>query len=269
MVAPQEGTLKRKEPESELPRPAEKRMRLPSGTQTPPQFSSAKASEAPSTPDSSRYRVAPRTPPPQRGASVDHAATPGRDLSPRGLLPFPGAGASPTVDRPERIPFRKHSRGRPSQAHLDLSAITESESEAEPESGPSRRPFLGSIVIDRSTVTPPALSPSPQIGGDNYTYTPLPPPFSRAAGSSSSAASPQVQPKSRFDPQRAYMDIALNGFAEDYSPSALATPNSRTMLGTERFRDNRFADEPMISWPSPKLEYGPETPTQPTTRHFE
>ncbi|BEI94925.1 uncharacterized protein CcaverHIS019_0705060 [Cutaneotrichosporon cavernicola] len=270
-LPPSDGTLKRKEPVSDLPQPTQKRMRLPSGTQTPPLLSSAKVSEAPSTPDSSRYRIVPRTPPQQRATSIDHVATPGRDLSPRGLLPFPGAGASPSVNRQERILYRpKHSRSRPSQAHLELSAITESGSEAETESGPSRRPFFGSIAIDHSTVTPPALSPSPQIGGDNYTYTPLPPPFSMAAGSSSNASSPHVaRPTAPFDPQRMYMDIALNGFADDYSPSAQATPSSRTMLGTERFRDNRFADEPLVSWPSPKLDCGPNTPSHPTTRHFE
>lgn len=205
------------------------------------------------------------------------------NLSPRGPIPnfatthkAPGEVTSPTLDRPDR-PARKgglasireghkqHTRRKPSQAHIDLSAITESESE--PESGPSRGrpPFLGSISIpDRGTVTPPALSPSPAIGGDNFSYTPLPPPFTRTAPSSASSARSglhvQQQP-TRFSPAREYMNIALNGLSNpNDSPSALATPSTRTMLGTERFRDTRFADEPVVSWTSPRVDFGQETP---------
>lgn len=286
--APKEAILKRKERDADLPQqPNQKRMRVPSGARTPPHSSSALASEPPSTPDSSLGRVAlPCTPPgPNRDLSNGPSMTPTAHMTDcKRTPPFatgpkpPGEVESPSVDRPDR-PKRKgdlpqllaggssaqnlhkqHTRRKPSQAHIDLSVITESESERE--AGPSRVPFLGSIRIpDRSTVTPPSLSPSPAIGGDNFSYTPLPPPFSVTAPSSSAASRVQHQQK-RFSPAREYMNIALNGLTNpNDSPSALATPSSRTMLGTERFRDTRFADEPIISWGSPKVDFGPETPT--------
>jgi hypothetical protein len=60
-------------------------------------------------------------------------------------------------------------------------------------------------------------------------------------------------------PRREYLDVALNGLND--SATVMATPNSRTIMGTERYRDTRFGDEPFVAWTSPTLDCGPPTPT--------
>lgn len=207
--------------------------------------------------------------------------TEGERAAPFATMPQPpGESASPTVDRPDR-PSRKdgppplrtdglsfrlthqhHARRTPSRAHIDLSAVTESEDEPGG-SRLSRASFIASIAVkEDSTMSPPTLSPSPAIGGDNFTYTPLPPPRpATPLATTSKAGAGKVNEQKAFSPAREYMNIALNGLTNPSdSPSAFATPSSRTMLGTERFRDTRFADEPVVPWASPKVDLGPDTP---------
>lgn len=63
-------------------------------------------------------------------------------------------------------------------------------------------------------------------------------------------------------PAREYMDVALNGLAGSCKSSS-AYPSVRTMLGTERYRDTRFGDEPIVSWGSPSIiDFGPPTPVR-------
>ncbi|KAL1405188.1 hypothetical protein Q8F55_008813 [Vanrija albida] len=153
--------------------------------------------------------------------------------------------------------------------HIDLTTITEGELGPQDhhespnyESPGSSSHFLGPILVhDRRTVTPPALSPSPSIGGDNFAYSALPmPPRGRSSlGGSSRGFSSSGRPF--VSPGREYMDVALNGLSNpNDSPSALATPTSRTMLGTERYRDTRFGDEPVVPWDTPTVDFGRATP---------
>lgn len=277
-----EPASKRKSRDSDqIRQPHPKRLRIPRTACT--------SSEAPSTPDSILNRpIAPRTPSPSHrvvsnGQAVDstpHDAD-GDQVTGFATMPQPpGELASPTIDRPDRLarkegppplradgssfrlPHQQHARRTPSKAHIDLSAITESDDEPRG-SGLKRAPFIASIAVkDDSTVSPPALSPSPAIGGDNFTYTPLPPP-GKALSLASASKPPMTSDHEHkaFSPAREYMNIALNGLTNpNDSPSALATPSSRTMLGTERFRDTRFADEPEVAWTSPKVDFGPDTP---------
>lgn len=65
-----------------------------------------------------------------------------------------------------------------------------------------------------------------------------------------------------MSPAREYMDVALNGLAEHCEPSGTVhMPSVRTLLGTERYRDTRFGDEPIIPWGTPTIvDFGPSTP---------
>lgn len=179
--------------------------------------------------------------------------TPGEHSSPASArsIPKDGPPRAPygRIEASGTRPHHDRTRRKVSQAHIDLSTITESRlvSETSPDV-----PFLGQIAVHKRTVSPPALSPSPSIGGDNFSYTTLPqPPKSRQ---------PSSEPNARleFSPGREYMNVALNGHWDpDASPSAHATPSSRTMIGTERFRDRRFADEvELVPWATPKVDFG-------------
>lgn len=64
-------------------------------------------------------------------------------------------------------------------------------------------------------------------------------------------------------PSRDFMDIALHGYTDE-SPSARPphTPAHRTLLGTERYRDNKYGDLPFFSLATPgegEMDFG-ETP---------
>jgi len=142
---------------------------------------------------------------------------------------------------------------------MDLATITDESVEA---AGPAS--FFGPILMRKDrTLTPPALSPSPSIGGDNYTFTPMPLPTMAASDPNPTARREGAKTPPTCvapSPRREYMDVALNGLVND-SPGAIATPNSRTLLGTERYRDTRFGDEPFVPWTSPTVDCGLETPT--------
>lgn len=221
----------------------------------------------------------PRTPSPgHQGTSMDQSRTPPVDPNNLNCPVFsttprpPREPSSPTTDhfaRPDGPPpiltpggpgFRA-ARSRMdrsvrmlSKAQFDLSHITDEDTES----------FLRPILIRKDrTVTPPALSPSPSIGGDNFTYTPLPMPSSSLAATSSVAGSSTTTwdkpPPPVSSPGREYMDIALNGLSNPND--TMVTPNSRTMLGTERYHDTRFGDEPVVPWASPTVDFGPATPS--------
>lgn len=65
-------------------------------------------------------------------------------------------------------------------------------------------------------------------------------------------------------PAREYMDVALNGLASHCkAASDLPGPSLRTLLGTERYRDTRFGDEPIVPWGTPAtVDFGPPTPVR-------
>jgi len=66
-----------------------------------------------------------------------------------------------------------------------------------------------------------------------------------------------------MSPARDYMDVAMFGLmgpAESPGTSNNQTPGHRTMLGTERYRDTRFGDVPMVQWGSPSVDLGTGTP---------
>lgn len=147
-------------------------------------------------------------------------------------------------------------------------------------------------------VSPPQLSPSPSIGASDreggFTYTPFPPvPRAVRAQStlSNSSIAPKAEPLSRgnsafhsrpteqvaedqedeeldevedrhrdVSPLMDYMDVATYGLLGTDSLGQMNTPNHRTLLGTERYRDTRFGDVPMVSWGSPSVDLGPNTP---------
>lgn len=218
--------------------------------------------------------ILPRTPSPShQGSTADDDARDAPPLSAK-TPEAPLGSQSPTISRPiakatgppplsygrmgqgGTRPHHDRSRRKVSQAHIDLSTITESRSGSE--SHPDV-PFLGPIVIHKRPVSPPALSPSPSIGGDNFTYTPLLP-----APPKSTNRSTETPARPEFSPGREYMNVALNGFWNaDASPSAQATPSSRTMLGTERFRDRRFADEvELVPWTTPHADFEIPSPSQ-------
>ncbi|WOO85723.1 uncharacterized protein LOC62_07G009217 [Vanrija pseudolonga] len=229
----------------------------------------AGAEQSPRTPNApDAAPPVPRTPSPSRG-SAGSSRTPGEDSA--GLAPQP-SGPSPSRALPRRLdsaasPRNWHSRLEPgrrkvSQAHIDLTTITESELGQQDQGSPSYESpgssshFLGPILVhDRNTVTPPALSPSPSIGGEHFSYSALP-----TRGRSALRGLANTRPF--VSPGREYMDVALNGLSNpNDSPSALATPSSRTMLGTERYRDTRFGDEPVVPWDTPTVDFGRATPS--------
>jgi hypothetical protein len=111
---------------------------------------------------------------------------------------------------------------------------------------------------DRTT-TPPRLSPSPSITERAFQHPQYP-----SRGSSLVPQGPRSRQSSA--PAREYMDVALHGLPmQADSPSALATPGHRTILGTERYRDTRFGDVPVLNWGSPSVDFG-TTPQRPLGR---
>lgn len=68
-----------------------------------------------------------------------------------------------------------------------------------------------------------------------------------------------------MSPAKVYMDVALNGLTgRSASPDAdTFAPKCRTMLGTERYRDTRFGDEPIVVWGTPSyVDFGSPTPSE-------
>ncbi|ORY24704.1 hypothetical protein BCR39DRAFT_546355 [Naematelia encephala] len=202
--------------------------------------------------------------------------------------PKPSEPTSPTLDAPPsasraranlnhgftsltpgRLPTRaQHAPRAVSEAHVELATITESPENPVATSFAQRRV---TSLDTRSTPTkmfpggnlgsPSRLSPSPSIGdSDGFRYTPFPAPPRSAV----KAQRPAVQPGEarNEEPAREYMSIALHGLENRTdSPSALATPGHRTLLGTERYRDTRFGDVPMLQWGTPGVDiWGSGTP---------
>ena len=193
-----------------------------------------------------------------------------------------------------------------SDAHKELlSTISES---PEPRSAVARRKastetpttLLGPALRGGSApISPPQLSPSPSIGASEreggFTYTPFPPvPRSHhrtrtptndlpgaGAGKSRSWSKfrhgtitpPRHRKGNSSSPAKDYMDVAMYGVldpttATGQSPSNSTTPGHRTMLGTERYRDTRFGDVPVVSWGTPNVDLGPGTPGHSTRKDW-
>lgn len=232
----------------------------------------------------------------------------------------------PPILTPGRPKWQKGHARRPSdptpravsQAHMELSTITEASPENHLTAGlglevitqqsdsagsagigfpsaprinfSSDQPTTTSLVTDllgpalsgtRSrggTSTPPCLSPSPSITESHSRFIPsaagYPSRQARtvsavsAASAVSAITDVSVAPTDRTDrssPARDFMDVALHGLPNPTeSPSGLATPGHRTMLGTERYRDTRFGDIPEVNWGTPSVDYGfGSTPKQP------
>lgn len=68
----------------------------------------------------------------------------------------------------------------------------------------------------------------------------------------------------QLSPAREYMDVALNGLSGHCASSnTVPIPSVRTLLGTERYRDTRFGDEPIVPWGTPMaVDFGPPTPVR-------
>lgn len=225
--------------------------------------------------------------------------------------PRPSEPRSPTLDAPPSAsryrlgharaatltPGRRKPSPAPravSEAHKELTTITESEEQSFPVSLARRRvasentptrlvpaSMRGSSV----PVSPPQLSPSPSIGASDreggFSYTPFPP-VPRAHRMQSTLSNTNITPKAEIlsrentrmptvdrvgdrhrdvSPLMDYMDVATYGLlGTRQSPGQMSTPSHRTLLGTERYRDTRFGDVPMVSWGSPSVDLGPNTP---------
>lgn len=259
-----------------------KRARLHSSTtDTDPEPDSETEEQADKTTSQSPRSVLPRTPSPShQGIHPDNSKTPavGAGLSSTSSFyptfattPLPAEPRSPTTDfppsahrdRPRASSFAALTPGRKriepvpapravSQAHMELTTITETEEYHAPSPAASA-PFLGpSLSRD---VTPSRLSPSPSIMESRFAHPAYP---SRPPSRTPSRG----RHRQSSSPAREYMDVALHGLAPNPqdSPSAMATPGHRTMLGTERYRDTRFGDIPMMQWESPNIDLGPATP---------
>lgn len=162
---------------------------------------------------------------------------------------------------------------------MDLTTITESD-----EAPIMRRlhtppiaPLFPPSLSRDGTLSPPRLSPSPSITESRFQHPSYPSKGSNLApgpsssagatattglqGAGTAAGSSRVARQSP-DPAREYMEVALHGLSNTSdSPSAQATPSHRTLLGTERYRDTRFGDIPMMSWGTPGgMDFGPGTP---------
>lgn len=273
--------------------------------------------DAPHTP--SPPRTAPRTPSPShQGSMTDNSRTPGATefypppLSKRpgeelpyplfATTPRPSEPRSPTLDAPpsasrHRLNYNRGAtltpgRRKPSpaprsvsEAHKELTTITESDEPSLPVSLARRRVasentptrlVQASMRGGSVPASPPQLSPSPSIGASEreggFTYTPFPPVprANLASGLKKTTVAPTPPtPRERnrsVSPLQDYMDVAMHGVLGggggiDDASSSLATPH-RTMLGTERYRDTRFGDVPMVSWGSPSVDLGPNTPAE-------
>jgi hypothetical protein len=223
-------------------------------TPMPPAEPSSPTLDVP--PSASRGRAAPQYPP---------MLTPGR---------------RPTESTPRR-PSEPTPRAV-SQAHMELSTITEASPEGLAvgrgvDSGTSpvhlvfppvesislATELLGPALAKTGSTSPPRLSPSPSITESKLQSTTGFP--SRRTVSSATTASAATD---RSSPAREFMDVALHGLPDQGdSPSGQGTPNHRTMLGTERYRDTRFGDIPVVSWGTPSVDHGfGNTPRQQARR---
>lgn len=260
--------------------PARKRLRSVTASEasTPPPADSNDETHA--TP--SNLMPDPHTPTAShQGTLEDMSRTPGVGDGVTGLpypvfatTPKPADPRSPTLDAPPSAsrqrawssnsmpkmltPGRKRTEVAPravSQAHMDLSTITESD-EAPIHLRRNQTPpvlFPPSRSRDRTT-TPPRLSPSPSITERGFQHPSYP-----SRGSSLVPQGPR--PRQTSTPAREYMDVALHGLPNPVeSPSGFITPGHRTILGTERYRDTRFGDIPTLAWGSPNVDFGSATP---------
>lgn len=233
--------------------------------------------------------VDPHTPSPShQGIGDDMSRTPGVGDAVVGLpypvfatTPRPGEPRSPTLDAPPSAsrqrtwsssslpktltPGRKRVDPTPravSQAHMDLTTITESDEApiTRRHHTPPVAPLYPASLSRDGTITPPRLSPSPSITESKFQHPTYP-----TKGSSLGPGPSRMRQSS--DPAREYMEVALHGLSSHTdSPSVMATPSHRTVLGTERYRDTRFGDLPMMSWGSPTVDLGPSTPQVITNR---
>lgn len=231
----------------------------------------------------------PHTPSPShQGTNDDMSRTPGVGEAVVGLpypifatTPRPGEPRSPTLDAPPSAsrqrawsssslpkmltPGRKRADPTPravSQAHMDLTTITESDEApvTRRHQTPPVAPLYPASLSRDGTITPPRLSPSPSITESRFQHPTYP-----AKGSSLAPGPSRIRQSST--PAREYMEVALHGLpSHTDSPSVMATPSHRTVLGTERYRDTRFGDLPMMSWGSPTVDLGPSTPQVGTHR---
>lgn len=238
--------------------------------------------------------------PSHQGTSDDMSRTPGVEASVTGLpfpifatTPKPREPHSPTLDAPPSAsrqrawsssalprmltPGRKRVEPAPravSQAHMDLTTITESDEApvmrrlATP---PVVAPLYPASLSRDGTITPPRLSPSPSITESRFQHPTLPTRGSSLApvgttGANMTSAGTSTAGTSRArkasTPAREYMEVALHGLGvtSDSSRSQTQTPSHRTILGTERYRDTRFGDIPVVAWGSPGVDFGPATP---------
>jgi hypothetical protein len=182
---------------------------------------------------------------------------------------------TPSKKRTERMTPVPTTRAV-SNAHNELSTITDGEgfggrllasvrrrvASAEPNFGASfdfGEELGGGGGGEGSRPPSRGLSPSPDIPDGMFKKPKfLPSRFSRQEGS----------------PGREYMEVALHGLPEGEggaeadsrvggmggTPGSGRGPGSRTLLGTERWRDTRFGDVPVVQWGTPRVDLGPGTP---------
>ncbi|EKD00164.1 hypothetical protein A1Q2_05507 [Trichosporon asahii var. asahii CBS 8904] len=114
--------------------------------------------------------------------------------------------------------------------------------------------------VNLSNLKPSTPSPGLLIATKNVTD-------SYTAAAAAPRGSPEDSGPLAFDnmsPAREYMDVALNGLTgHSKFSSTVPMPSVRTMLGTERYRDTRFGDEPIAPWGTPTIvDFGPPTPVR-------
>lgn len=209
------------------------------------------------------------------------ATTPKAPAEPRS----PTGDAPPSITRgranigvhqmltPGRTPGRnpKSTTRAVSDAHDELATITESPGNPTATVVAQRRvtsldiglstPGLFGPSLASATSSPPRLSPSPSIGEDGFRYTPFPNNPKRL--NAPATLSMHTPPKRTKSPAKEYMSVALHGLPmpSGESPGMMATPGHRTMLGTERYRDTRFGDVPVVQWSTPGVDlFGSSTP---------
>jgi hypothetical protein len=252
-----------------------------SASETPPDHEPAEAVADPTLQTPSNHQPDPRTPTlSHQGVLDDMSRTPGVGEV-TGLpypvfatTPRPAEPRSPTLDAPPSAsrqrawsssalpkmltPGRKRAEPAPravSQAHMDLTTITESDEIPLLRRGQTPPILLPPPRSRDRTITPPRLSPSPSITEKGFQHPSYPSRMSNLGPGG-------PRPRQTSTPAREYMDVALHGLTNPAdSPSAQATPSHRTILGTERYRDTRFGDIPVMAWGgSPSVDYGSGTP---------
>ena len=150
----------------------------------------------------------------------------------------------------------------------------------------SPSPSIGEREAFTYTPFPPVpRRDSASLAAEIHRATPQATPMSHSALGPSMFGAEIVAPRTPprrpmtmpLSPGQEYMDLALHGLPsptpartrpssggagmmEDESPSAFATPGHRTLLGTERYRDTRFGDAPVLSWGTPSVDLGANTP---------